>query len=237
MKQVRYGCFETNSSSMHSLIIMNRDEYYTKEELTKGIYTTSDGAWDIWDEDSLYFGRSPFRTLSTFKDKWMYACASLVKEYKDNTFKELESIAYKYIPNLTAIELPKTTQYILKIETDVVYSDVYTLEHGKTKEEMEKFILEREEKWGLRLDFWSPDDSNYWSYDTIATGAVDEDILSGFLKKNNITLEEFLTNKKYIVVQDGDECGYWQDIKDTGLINMDMIKSEYPTDKDYKGAE
>lgn len=225
MKQVRYGCFETNSSSMHSLIIMNRDEYYTKEELTKGIYTTSDGTWDIWNEDSLYFGRSPFRTLSTFKDKWMYACASLVKEYKDNTFKELESIVYKYIPNLTAIKLPKTTRYIPK------------LEDGKTKEEMKKFILEREEKWGLKLDFWSPDNSNYWSYYTIATGAVDEDILSGFLKKNNITLEEFLTNKKYIVVQDGDEHGYWQDIKDTGLINMDMIESEYPTDKDYKGAK
>lgn len=225
MKQVRYGCFETNSSSMHSLIIMNRDEYYTKEELTKGIYKNSDGVWNIWDKDSLYFGRSPFRTLSTFKDKWMYACASLVKEYKDNTFKELESIAYKYIPNLTAIKLPKTTRYIPK------------LEDGKTKEEMKKFILEREEKWGLKLDFWSPDNSNYWSYYTIATGAVDEDILSGFLKKNNITLEEFLTNKKYIVVQDGDEHGYWQDIKDTGLINMDMIESEYPTDEDCKGAK
>ena len=35
MKQVRYGCFETNSSSMHSLIIMNRDEYYTKRRIDK----------------------------------------------------------------------------------------------------------------------------------------------------------------------------------------------------------
>lgn len=229
MKQVRQGCFETNSSSMHSLVVMKRDEYYTKDEITKEMYLTKGGVWDIWDEDSLYFGRSPFRTLSTFKDKWMYACASLVKEYKDNTFKELESIAYKYVPNLTAIELPKVTEYMPKIETE---------EYGKTKEEMERFILEREEKWGLRLDFWSFDDSDYWSYNTISTGAVDEDILSGFLKENNVTPEEFLTNKRYIVIQNGDESNYWQDIKDTGLINMDMIESEYPTDEDYiRGAK
>ena len=100
------------------------------------------------------------------------------------------------------------------------------------------FILEREEKWGLRLDFWSFDDSDYWSYNTISTGAVDEDILSGFLKENNVTPEEFLTNKRYIVIQNGDESNYWQDIKDTGLINMDMIESEYPTDEDYiRGAK
>lgn len=228
MRQIRQGCFETNSSSMHSLVVMRRNEYYTKDEITKGIYLTKGGVWDIWDEDGLYFGRSPFRTLNTFKDKWMYACASLVKEYKDNTFKELESIAYKYVPNLTAIELPKIIDYISKIETNVVYSDIHTLEYGKTKEEMEKFILEREEKWGLRLGFWSSDNSNFWYYDTIYTGDVDEDILSGFLKKNNVTLEEFLTNKRYIVIQNSDESNYWRDIKDTGLINIDIIDYEYP---------
>lgn len=34
-------------------------------------------------------------------------------------------------------------------------------------------------------------------------GRVDENILTGFLKRENITLEEFLINKKYIVIQDG----------------------------------
>ena len=136
---------------MHSLVVMKRDEYYTKDEITKGIYLTKGGVWDIWNEEDLYFGRLPFRTLNTFKDKWMYACASLVKEYKDDVFKELESIAYKYIPNLTAIMLPKFVEYIPKIEKGIVYSDVYTLKYGKTEEEMEKFILEKEEKW---LNYW-----------------------------------------------------------------------------------
>lgn len=237
MKQIRYGCFETNSSSMHSLVVMKRGEYYTKDEITKGIYLIKDGVWDIWNGDSLYFGRSPFRTLNTFKDKWMYACASLVKEYKDDVFKELESIAYKYIPNLTAIMLPKLVEHIPKIERGIVYSDVYTLEYGKTEEEMEKFILEKEEKWGLKLGFWLHKSSNCWRYNSIDTGSVDEDILSGFLKENNVTLEEFLTNKRYIVIQNSDESNYWQDIKDTGLINMDIIDYEYPINEDYKGVK
>ena len=53
-------------------------------------------------------------------------------------------------------------------------------------------------------------------------------MLSGFLEEENISLEEYLTNKKYVVIQDGDEYGYWGDIKNAGLINLYAIDHEYP---------
>ena len=48
------------------------------------------------------------------------------------------------------------------------------------------------------------------------------------LEKENITLEEFLINKKYVVIQDGDERCEFTKIKKTGLINFDAIDHEYP---------
>ena len=58
-------------------------------------------------------------------------------------------------------------------------------------------------------------------------GGVDEDILSPFLDKEKISLREFLTNKKYVVIVDGDEYCVWKSIKNTGLIDINKIEKEY----------
>ena len=86
-RQIRRNVFETNSSSMHSLTVMKRDEHYSPEEFLDGFYLGDDGIWSPWDDD-LEFGRSPFRALGNFHDKWLYACASLVDEYNDDTYNE-----------------------------------------------------------------------------------------------------------------------------------------------------
>lgn len=59
-------------------------------------------------------------------------------------------------------------------------------------------------------------------------GYVDEDILTGFLREENITIEEFLKNKRYIVIVDGDEYCIYKDMKEHGLINTNNIVREYP---------
>ena len=79
----------------------------------------------------------------------------------------------------------------------------------------------------MKIDYWKSS-GGYWHYNRPFTGYVDENILSGFLEKEGITLEEYLTNKKYVVIQDGDEYCYWYDMKKTGLVNMDAIDHEYP---------
>lgn len=76
--QVRRNVFETNSSSMHSLVILKEDRLFTKNELTDGMYLHKNGVWDIWMDDDLYFGRSPFQCLATFESKVRYAIASLL---------------------------------------------------------------------------------------------------------------------------------------------------------------
>lgn len=108
-RQIRTNVFETNSSSQHSLCIMKKDEHYTSEEILKDFYLWDDRdtgekdcEWHIWDHD-MDFGRSPFRALGNFHDKWLYACASLVREYNDEKYKELESLALKYVPGLKRI--------------------------------------------------------------------------------------------------------------------------------------
>lgn len=234
-RQIRRGVFETNSSSMHSLTVMKRDDKYTPEEILDGLYLFDDNKtgekdciWNIW-ENSLDFGRFPFKVLATFKDKWLYACASLVLEYNDNVYKELEKIAFKYIPNLKKIELPMITEYIDNKDSEENKNDAYAQTYGKTEEEMEKYLEQKEKLWNIKTKYWEDNFGN-WRYEAPFTGRVDENMLGGFLESECITLEEFLINKKYVVIQDGDEYCEWNNFKKSGLIDISKIDHEYPDD-------
>ena len=231
-RQIRRGVFETNSSSQHSLCIMKKDEHYTSEEILEEIYLCEDKengedkcVWNIWDHD-LEFGRSPFRALGTFTDKWLYACASLVHDYNDETYKELVALALKYIPGLKKVELPTTSDSCADKDDEEHKDDEYFQKYGKTEDELVEYLTQKEKDWGMEIDYWKSS-SGYWHYDRPYTGYVDENILGGFLEKEGITLEEYLTNKKYVVIQDGDEYGYFGDMKRSGLINLDAIDHEY----------
>lgn len=54
-------------------------------------------------------------------------------------------------------------------------------------------------------------------------GGTDDYQIEGWLKKYNVSLEEFLTNKRYIIVVDGDEYNCWLHIKDSGLVDTSKI--------------
>ncbi len=198
--QIRQNVFETNSSSMHSLVVKNtEDEYETHEEIASDIFI-DEGTWSIWDEDALTFGRAPFKCLATFKSKTCYAIACLCgycrfyrkKAYIKNAKKELANIlkiVQDVCPECINIELPTVTMY----------------------------------------DKRKPYESTFYGY-------VDEDILTPFLKEEGITLKEFLTNKKYFVIVDGDEYCIWCSIKETGVINKNMIAREYKHSYDDEGV-
>lgn len=240
-RQIRRGVFETNSSSMHSLTVIKRDEKYTQEEIMEDLWLCDDSSiekecvWDIWDKDDLYFGRMPFRALSTFKDKWLYACASLVNEYNDDTYKKLVAIAFKHIPQLKRIDLPMTTTSFPNKKSKRAKKDNYFQEYGKTEKELEEYLSQKESEWGIKLNYWEND--NWWEFDTPYTGNVDEDILSSFLKREGISLEDFLLNKKYVVIQDGDEYCYWKAMKKSGLVNTDIIDHEYTSTEEDNDEE
>lgn len=177
MKQIRNGVFETNSSSMHSLVIKKNGGHYNNEEIMEYLWLDNDGTWDIWNQEYIEFGRYPFKCLATFESKVRYAIASLCGYRIDaeERFKEIENIVIESVLECNGIKLPQMP--------------------------------------------WS--DSGQLSY-----GYVDEDILTPFLKNENVSLKEFLTNKKYIVIVDGDEYCIWNSMKDAGIINLDEIEKE-----------
>lgn len=167
--KIRKSVFETNSSSMHNLVVKKEDGRYTDEELRDDIWIDDDGVWDISWRDELYYGRSPFDCLGTFASKTKYAIASICSNSDD--FDEIKKIFMKYIPECKEIKLPE---------------------------------------------------NEYFPY-----GYVDDDILSGFLEENQITLEEFLANKKYVIIVDGDEYCIWNSLKESGLVDLNQIEKEY----------
>lgn len=231
-RQIRRCVFESNSSSMHSLCVMKKSEQYTSEEILDGLYLHRDYETKqencIWEprEYQIEFGRSPFKAIGTFKDKWLYACASMVEEYNDNTYKELKRIAFKYIPGLKKIVMPFTYGFKLNKDNPKNEGDILCKELGMIEDELIEYLMQKEEEWDMEVNYWE-DREGDWEYRVPYTGRVDKNILSGFLEKENITLEEFLINKKYIVIQDGDEYCEFEKIKKTGLINLDAIDHEY----------
>lgn len=103
MINIRKGIFETNSSSMHSLVLLKQVK---EENYFKAPYLNRDDKLTFY-YDELSFGRSPFEILPTFVDKLRYAIAHYGKE----RFSELEELAKKYIPSCQGIELGYNDEY------------------------------------------------------------------------------------------------------------------------------
>jgi hypothetical protein len=226
---------------MHSLVVKKNDGTYSSVEILDGIWLYDDEKtgekkciWCIWMEEDLSFGRSPFRLLATFREKWLYACASLVSEYNDDVYKELETLAFKYIPGLKKISIPIERETVPNKDDESSKDNKYVQEYGKTEDELVEYLAQKEKDWGIGEIEYYLNRNGWWSYKKPYTGYVDEDILSEFLKNERITLEEFLINKKYIVIQDGDEYCIYDDMKKCGLIDLDAIDHEYPERNDYK---
>lgn len=62
------------------------------------------------------------------------------------------------------------------------------------------------------------DDNPIYEY-----GYTDDSMIEGWLKKYNVSVEDFLTMKRYIVVCDGDEYRTWDKVRDSGLMDTSHI--------------
>ena len=118
-RTIRYGTFESNSSSMHSLIIMKDKGVYDPSEFNHKVRIYSDGEWRMY-ESELGFGRAPFQLLCTFEDKVRFAIASYCGGYTktDEALKNLkmiEEIVRKYVPGFDS--------FVFDMECVSVYVD------------------------------------------------------------------------------------------------------------------
>lgn len=54
-------------------------------------------------------------------------------------------------------------------------------------------------------------------------GYTDDYLIEGWLKKYNVSVEDFLTMKRYAIVVDGDESCIWDKVRDSGLMDKSHI--------------
>lgn len=76
----------------------------------------------------------------------------------------------------------------------------------------------------LPTDPWGDED------DTPYYGSVDHQsmgLLESFLKKHNITIEDFIFNNHYVVIIDGDEYMIFDTLRRNELLNMAAIEEIY----------
>ena len=257
--QIRKGCFETNSSSMHSLIVTkkNKNVRMTQEEIRDEFCLNED--WykerhkndekeiirlDPWDNE---FGCSPFSVLSSFEEKLAYAIAEYcggnynIESYleADKTFDDV------FVPLLTRligcdeVEWGKNDyrhfevyvgggEYLDEVEEvpyqKLVYVDKeMAKKEGLNEDDLVGRCYRNVDKDGKKIeDLWI-DVSDYGSIDHQSIG-----LLKGFLKANNLTLEDYLVRKDVVVVVDGDEYCELDNLIGCGLIDENAIVLMYP---------
>lgn len=185
------------------------------------------------------FERYPFRALTTMFDKALYAIASVCGDKRirlkgpisygepiDETdfppfIKDVYSIIRKYIPTFKGFLYPHHSDGLLVIPGE---------ESGKTY---------ASEDWQVNSN-WNEDkhEYDYWIVDSegkniplVDTGEVVEFMEVGyidhqssglfqmFMKTHNISLEEFLTDSKYVVFIDGDEYHFVDKLLKAGLFH------------------
>lgn len=188
MIQIRNGCFETNSSSMHSLIIKKKDEYPTVKELEENIgilrmgrdeWATKDNCdtidLHIYNNQDICYGRAPFQVLSTFENKLKYYIASECDSKED--IENVKSVLMSIFDNIKNIK--------------------FTARYNKD---------------------WGNGDYSQYGYAQNYGGFYKA------LKDKDISLKEFLTNNKYVIIVDGDEYQELTSLFDIGLINTKEIE-------------
>lgn len=243
--QIRKGCFETNSSSMHSLIMTKknsnvcltqqeiRDEYFLDEEWNKGKNTI------CLDKYGNSFGRSPFSVLTTFRDKLTYAIAEYCGDnYSIDSYLKAEEtfdeIFRPLIIRLTGAD-DVNIDYMFETREFYIYSDKNTEYLDEAEEAPYDKCVHRED-W-KRGEPWFEDNDvdgrpiEKAYFDVPDFGSIDHQskgCLKGFLKSNNLSLEDYLTRKDIVVIITGDEYSTFSDMILCGLIDVNNIVTQYP---------
>lgn len=246
--QIRKGAWETNSSSMHSLLIMKKRQTMTQEEIRDEFYLDED--WnkergnilqlDPWDND---FGRE-FRVLTSFRDKLSYVMAAMLGNcYNLKSYiKAGDEFMYTFEPILKKLAGVDEVEMPMKSEFFRVYSDTVTddIEQDyETYEEVpyEDLVYDETKEYGCYNEVCKSGRKQTGIYLEVPVfGSVDHQsmgLLQRFLRKYGITIEEYLIRKDIVVVVDGDETCIFGTMMDAGLVDKDAIQVLYSVSHSY----
>lgn len=238
MKVIRRSCFETNSSSQHSIVVTTNDCHVTAKELTgrdgynpEYVYVNSHGAIDLHEVREGY-ERYPFQILSTFEDKLQYAlCEYLGRKYVDDPeyneiFEEFENITKEVIPEFTHFSIATRDEDVWLTQDGDMIPHKFLIYDGWDAENEREIYTYKDKEGNIHQAIF--DEENYLEAPDI--GQIDHQsagMLKNFLKDRGISLKEFLTNKKYVIIVDGDEYCALDKLVYSGLFNRSVVVGTY----------
>lgn len=255
--QIRKSVWESNSSSMHSLVVTkkNSNVRMTREEIRAEYYL--DASWmkervrkigkevlhiDVYGGND--FDRSPFTVLSSFSEKLLYAIAEYCgSNHTIQSYIEAEErFNEMFAPLLIRLTGCDEVEYCKTISASfAIYSDV----GGEYMDEVEEVGYPDLVVAGYKDDI-PKDDKIFGVYKNVAEngrpieeayfdvpdyGSIDHQskgLLTGFLKSNNLSLEDYLTRKDIVVIITGDEYSTFSNMILCGLIDVNNIVTQYP---------
>lgn len=191
MLNIRKSVFETNSSSMHSIIIsknnnIGTDDYFCHDWVN---YPTLE-----LDEEDLTWGRSPFEFLDTFESKLCYLIPSIkmTKEKWNELISTINQILKENGMDVEAnINLPEIEEYDWKKmeytgKKETFYGDIDHQSMGLFNGFINKYKLTYKEFLeNPNIQVVIDGDEYCYFYDMIETGIIDD---------NKV---EIYPNKKY----------------------------------------
>ena len=215
MISIRKGCFETNSSSMHSLAIWKKCKPYSDYDLSLGTKYDRDkenGVFELlehcYEESDYNFHRYPYKQLTTPIEKLRY----IVGLYISYKYPESNDLVTKCIDNepeyyFTNKEIEK--ELLQLIEKYTGYKKVQWYKKGEEckRDENDELVWYDVEEY--------PSTSSY--------NDSGEDVLN-FIERKNITLEDLIFKPNYTIQVDGDEHCEFADMFKFGMINIDNLE-------------
>lgn len=176
MKQiVRKNTFETNSSSMHSLVIVKNPKPYSDAyDKFNYYYRDKRHSYHLFNREEGVYGRFPFRVLRSPEDKMRYYVAHYIGAFNK---KEL---------------IPKVKTFIAK-QLGISQSKV-------------------------NIKAYDEYDDKYEGYGYAGLNDTGEDVFS-YIEDNNISMEEFVLNPKYVVIVDGDEYQEFKKLFESNILD------------------
>jgi len=234
MYVVRPDVHETNSSSMHSLVITNEGGTFTTQEIRESLtWRTEEGSFECYVYDfEQSFGRSPFKYLYDFYHKLLYAFAEYA--YEPEKIAELYAILKEVCPDCTL------RFHTREMPVGSTPPEDWSWENKGYEPHIDCPSCKMPVHESYSFCHWCgeemPDDrpeipeDAEWE-EVVCYGGIDHQscgILSGFLRTHSLSLKDFLIGKQYIVIIDGDEYGTWGSLKEAGIIDLGKIVEEYP---------
>lgn len=195
MISIRKGCFETNSSSMHSLVIAkNNKREYDEDDLTlRKEYRVrkEDGVYELckYQSDASSYERHPFEILDTPIDKLRYLVGLFVTQDYN---KDTDEFSEYYIQP----DAKKEFDSIIKEVTGCSDIQYYYFDHYTEEKE--------------------------YPY-TSAVNDSGEDVYT-FMKRKGLSFKDVIFNPRITIQVDGDEYQEFRKLFDAGLISKDNIE-------------